>query len=176
MIPSLNLNELMLRKDVVEAVSQGKFHVYAISDIDQGIEILTGVKAGKMLPNGTYEEGSVNYLVDTKLKKFVDTLGVMGNNKVAKLSKENKKQPHPQPSKKRDKDPIVEVVEEKEKKKRKEKKKEEEEEDEKKKLSSRTAAKGEEGEEEGEEKKRKRGRPKKVVAVAAAGNKSALEQ
>ena len=57
----------MLRKDVVEAVSEGKFHIYPVQTIDQGIEILTGVAAGEKKPDGTYPEGTVNFRVNKKL-------------------------------------------------------------------------------------------------------------
>jgi lon-related putative ATP-dependent protease len=68
MIPHLNLGDLMLRKDVVEAVKEKKFHIYPVKTIDQGIEILTGVQAGERLKNGSFKEGSVNDLVDKKLR------------------------------------------------------------------------------------------------------------
>jgi predicted ATP-dependent protease len=68
MIPHQNVEDLMLRKDVVEAVAKNKFHIYPVSTIDQGIEILTGVKAGERKKDGTYDSGSVNYLVDQKLR------------------------------------------------------------------------------------------------------------
>jgi lon-related putative ATP-dependent protease len=68
MIPHLNLGDLMLRKDVVQAVKDGKFHVYPVKTIDQGIEILTGMEAGEMLENGHFKEGSVNDQVDKKLR------------------------------------------------------------------------------------------------------------
>jgi predicted ATP-dependent protease len=67
MIPHQNTGDLMLRKDVVEAVSQGKFHIYPVQTIDQGIEILTGVTAGDKKPDGTYPEGTVNFRVNKKL-------------------------------------------------------------------------------------------------------------
>ena len=69
-IPHQNVEDLMLRQDVVEAVREGKFRIYSIKTIDQGIEILTGVRAGKRKEDGTFEEGSVNYLVDKKLREF----------------------------------------------------------------------------------------------------------
>ena len=68
MIPHLNLGDLMLRKDVVQAVKEGKFRVYPVKTIDQGIEILTGVEAGERLEDGRFKEGSVNDLVDKKLR------------------------------------------------------------------------------------------------------------
>jgi lon-related putative ATP-dependent protease len=70
MIPHLNLGDLMLRKDVVQAVQEGKFHVFPVKTIDQGIEILTGVEAGETLDDGRFKEGSVNDLVDKKLREL----------------------------------------------------------------------------------------------------------
>jgi ATP-dependent Lon protease len=70
MIPHLNLGDLMLRKDVVQAVKEGKFHIYPVQSIDQGIEILTGVEGGERLEDGRFKEGSVNDLVDKKLREL----------------------------------------------------------------------------------------------------------
>jgi lon-related putative ATP-dependent protease len=70
MIPHLNIDDLMLRKDVVEAVREGKFHVYPVKTIDQGIEILTGVEAGERLERGGFKEGTVNGRVDKKLREL----------------------------------------------------------------------------------------------------------
>ena len=74
MIPDSNVKDLMLRKDVVEAVKKGQFHIYAIETIDRGIEILTGKPAGERQPDGSYPEGSINYLVDEKLKALAEGL------------------------------------------------------------------------------------------------------
>jgi lon-related putative ATP-dependent protease len=67
-IPHQNVGDLMLRKDVVAAVQEGKFHVYPVVTIDRGIEILTGMPAGEKNPDGTYPSGTVNGLVDQKLR------------------------------------------------------------------------------------------------------------
>lgn len=72
MIPQQNIKDLMLRKDVVKAVKEGKFSIYTVKTIDQGIEILTGVKAGQRKKDAAYEKDTVNYLVDKKLEEFVD--------------------------------------------------------------------------------------------------------
>jgi len=69
-IPSQNVQNLMLRKDVIEAVSKGKFHIYPVKTIDQGIEILTGVKAGEIQKDGNFEEGTLNHLVDEELQRL----------------------------------------------------------------------------------------------------------
>ncbi len=68
MIPHLNIDDLMLRKDVVEAVRKGQFHIYPVKTIDHGIEILTGMEAGERIQDGGFKEGTVNDLVDKKLR------------------------------------------------------------------------------------------------------------
>jgi lon-related putative ATP-dependent protease len=69
-IPHQNAQNLMLRKDVVEAVEQGKFHIYPVKTIDQGIEILTGAKAGEKKVDGAFEEDTINYVVDQELQRL----------------------------------------------------------------------------------------------------------
>ncbi len=69
-IPKQNVRNLYLDDEIIDAVKKGKFHIYAISTIDEGIEILTGVPAGKKDRNGNFPLGTVNYLVHEKLKKF----------------------------------------------------------------------------------------------------------
>ena len=69
MIPVQNVNNLQLSDDVVEAVKNKQFHIYAISTIEEGIEVLTGVPAGKKDKDGKFPAGTVNYLVYEKLKK-----------------------------------------------------------------------------------------------------------
>jgi len=72
-IPHQNVDDLMLKREVVEAVKEGKFHIYPVKTIDQGIEILAGVKAGERKEEGTFEEDTVNFLVDKQLKAFAQT-------------------------------------------------------------------------------------------------------
>jgi predicted ATP-dependent protease len=74
LIPRANLRNLMLRRDVVEAVEQGKFHIYAVSIIDEGIEILTGVPAGQKDSENHYPPGSVNGLVEKQLEEYSERL------------------------------------------------------------------------------------------------------
>jgi predicted ATP-dependent protease len=69
-IPHQNVTELMLRHDVVDAVKEGKFHIYAIHTIDEGVELLTGKPAGARLKSGRFTPGSLNNLVDRKLAEF----------------------------------------------------------------------------------------------------------
>ncbi|MBX9589802.1 MAG: AAA family ATPase [Hyphomonadaceae bacterium] len=72
LIPKSNVQHLMLREDVVEAVKNGQFAIYAVGTIDEGIEILTGVKAGERGPGGRFAAGTVNRLVEDKLKMFAE--------------------------------------------------------------------------------------------------------
>ena len=69
-IPAQNVRNLHLSDEVIEAVKKGKFHIYAVKTIDEGIEILTGVPAGKKDKNGKFPLGTINYLAQEKLKKF----------------------------------------------------------------------------------------------------------
>ncbi len=69
-IPESNIKDLVLKKEVVEAVKNGKFHIYPINNIEQGIELLTGIPAGKLGKNGKYPASSINGLVMKKLKEY----------------------------------------------------------------------------------------------------------
>ena len=69
-IPHQNVQNLMLRTDVVDAVKEGKFHVYPVKTIDEGIEILTGIEAGQAREDGTFEDGTVHFLVDRELQRL----------------------------------------------------------------------------------------------------------
>ena len=69
-IPKQNVRNLHLSDDIIDSVKHGKFHIYAVKTIDEGIEILTGVPAGKKDRNGDFPNGSINYLALEKLKKF----------------------------------------------------------------------------------------------------------
>jgi predicted ATP-dependent protease len=68
MMPASNVQHLMLRTDVVEAVENGDFHVWAVSTIDEGIEVLTGLPAGERKEEGGWTQGSINDLVDQRLE------------------------------------------------------------------------------------------------------------
>jgi predicted ATP-dependent protease len=74
LIPESNVQNLMLKEEVVEAVRKGKFHIHSVGNIDQGIEILTGVKAGARRPDGSFAEGTINYEVDRTLKAMAEKL------------------------------------------------------------------------------------------------------
>ncbi len=73
-IPYSNVQHLMLDEEVVEAVKQGKFHIYAIGTIDEGIELLTGVKAGKRGRNGAFERNTVHSKVDKRLAAMAEAV------------------------------------------------------------------------------------------------------
>lgn len=73
-IPDSNVQNLMLKEEVVEAVRAGNFHIYPVKTIDQGIEILTGVKGGRRKPDETFEKGSVNYRVNKRLREIAERL------------------------------------------------------------------------------------------------------
>ena len=73
MIPYQNEQHLMLDHEVVDAVKAGKFHIWSIKTIDEGIEILTGVKAGKLGANGKYPKNSVHGIVKQKLMDRIET-------------------------------------------------------------------------------------------------------
>ena len=73
MIPKDNLRNLVLKDELVEAAEGGRFHIYAVSTIDEGIEVLTGVPAGDLQPDGTYPEGTVHQLVEARLQQMAQT-------------------------------------------------------------------------------------------------------
>ncbi len=87
LIPYQNIRNLMLREEVVDAVREGKFHVYSAKTIDEGIEILTGIPAGDRQSSGAYPEGTVNYAVSHQLGKMAERLRSFGEEK-----KDEKKQ------------------------------------------------------------------------------------
>ncbi len=72
LIPAANVRHLMLREDVVEAVRAGQFHVYGVRTIDEGIALLTGKEAGERGPDGTFPEGTANFLVDKRLREMAE--------------------------------------------------------------------------------------------------------
>jgi lon-related putative ATP-dependent protease len=74
MIPESNVQNLMLKEEIVEAVRKGKFHIYSVKTIDEGIEVLTGVKAGERLKDGAFAKETVNYRVDKRLREMAEKL------------------------------------------------------------------------------------------------------
>ncbi len=72
LVPASNVQHLMLRADVIEAVAAGRFHIHPVATIDQGIECLTGVAAGERGPGGAYPPGSINARVERRLAEFAE--------------------------------------------------------------------------------------------------------
>lgn len=81
LMPYQNIKNLNLSDEVIKAVKDGKFHIYAIKTVDEGIELLTGVPAGRKNKNGEYTVGTVNYLVSEKLKKYANSTNKEENQK-----------------------------------------------------------------------------------------------
>ena len=86
-LPESNIANLMLKESVVEAIRLGKFHLWPVRTIDEGIEVLTGVKAGERMPDGSFEPESVNARVDGRLRKMADTLQRFGKEDGQKAEK-----------------------------------------------------------------------------------------
>ncbi len=87
-VPASNVQNLMLREDVIEAIREGVFAVYGVETVDEGIEILTGVPAGERLDDGTFEGGSVNARVEKRLEKMAKAM--------QDFAKEDRKRPRRQ--------------------------------------------------------------------------------
>lgn len=85
LVPIQNVKNLMLKEEVIAAVRDGKFHIWAVATVDEGIEILTGVPAGQRQEDGSWPEGSVNQRVDKRLREMAETLRGYG------VGKENQK-------------------------------------------------------------------------------------
>ncbi len=73
-IPRRNIKNLMLKKDVVDAVDEGKFTIYPIERVEEGLEILTGMPAGEPREDGTYPEGTFNHLVVKRLAEISEAV------------------------------------------------------------------------------------------------------
>jgi ATP-dependent Lon protease len=78
-IPHQNVDDLMLKPEVVEAVAAARFHVYPVKTIDEGIEILTGVTAGEKREDGNYPEDTINFLVDLRLSELAHGMKEFSN-------------------------------------------------------------------------------------------------
>ncbi|HKI12829.1 MAG TPA: AAA family ATPase [Candidatus Acidoferrum sp.] len=74
MIPAANVEDLMLREDVLEAVKGGKFHIWPIGRVEQGVELLTGIRAGQRNGGGGFEKGTVFARVDERLREMAKTM------------------------------------------------------------------------------------------------------
>jgi len=73
LIPESNTSNLMLKKEVIDAVKTGKFHIYSAGTIEEGIEILTGVPAGSSNSDGSFEKDSIFDRADARLREMAET-------------------------------------------------------------------------------------------------------
>jgi lon-related putative ATP-dependent protease len=78
LIPAANVKHLMLRRDVVAACAQGKFHVYPVRTVDEGIELLTGIPAGERDAEGLFPDGTINQRVELKLLMYAEQARAFG--------------------------------------------------------------------------------------------------
>src|SRR5262244_4476854 len=79
MVPAANVKNLMLKEEVVEAVRAGRFHVWAVSHIDQGVELLMDRAAGERAADGTFPEGTVHRLVQDRLREYAEQIREFGS-------------------------------------------------------------------------------------------------
>jgi predicted ATP-dependent protease len=74
MIPASNVEDLMLRDDVLEAVAAGKFHIWPVAKVEEGIEVLTGMMAGDRNGDGTFTRGTVFAQVNERLSRMANRM------------------------------------------------------------------------------------------------------
>ncbi|MBI2322028.1 MAG: AAA family ATPase, partial [Chloroflexi bacterium] len=74
LIPASNVSHLMLKQEVIDAVQAGRFHIYAVGTVDEGIELLTGLPAGARQPDGSYPEGSINGHIAARMREMAQAL------------------------------------------------------------------------------------------------------
>jgi lon-related putative ATP-dependent protease len=86
-IPKRNVKNLMLKKEVIEAVKDGKFSIYPIEMVDEGLEILTSTPVGERGPDGKFPEGTVNYLVEKRLEELARSYKEFGRVKKGEIKK-----------------------------------------------------------------------------------------
>jgi predicted ATP-dependent protease len=94
-IPQINVKNLMLKKEVIDAVKEGKFHVYAVKTVNEALEIMTGIPAGERRTEWTYPEGTVNFLVDKRLKEMSKKLKAEDKGEEKKEKKEENNETAP---------------------------------------------------------------------------------
>ncbi|MBD3288315.1 AAA family ATPase [candidate division KSB1 bacterium] len=87
-IPDSNKKNLMLREEVIKAIEDNKFHVWAITTIDQGIEILTGIPAGERQADGSFPKNTLNEKIESRLKSYEKSLKELSISQIEK-HKEN---------------------------------------------------------------------------------------
>jgi lon-related putative ATP-dependent protease len=99
-IPKANIKNLMLRKEVVQAVKDGKFRIYAVGSADEAIGILTGMPAGERGEDGAWPEGTFNFLVDKRLKDIAKKLKAEEKGEKEKEPEKKKEENNDEPKKK----------------------------------------------------------------------------
>jgi len=87
-IPHQNVDDLMLPEEIVEAARRKKFAIWSVKTVDEGLAVLTGMPAGERLPSGEYPEGTINHLVDKRLREMATALRKFGKSKTAKEQEE----------------------------------------------------------------------------------------
>ncbi len=97
-IPELNVKNLMLKKEVVDAVKEGKFRIYAVKTVNEALEILTGLPAGERQVDWTWPQGSINFLVDKRLKEMSKKLKADDKGEEKKEKKEENNEAAPKKS------------------------------------------------------------------------------
>jgi lon-related putative ATP-dependent protease len=98
MIPSKNVRNLMLEQEIVDAVKEGKFNIWPVSTIEEGIAILTGMEAGELQEDGTYPEGTLFRKVDERLQKISEIVREYGKDSENGKRKEKEDEPAGCPS------------------------------------------------------------------------------
>ncbi len=78
MIPQKNIGNLMLDQEVVDAVAEGKFNIWPVSTVEEGLKILTGIDAGSVKEDGTFPEGTIYGKVDARLKEISEIVRKFG--------------------------------------------------------------------------------------------------
>jgi len=99
-IPKVNVRNLMLKKEVVQAVQDGKFRVYAVAAVDEAVAILTGMPAGERGADGAWPEGTFNFLVDKRLREIAKKLKAEEKGEKEKEPEKKKEENNDEPLKK----------------------------------------------------------------------------
>ncbi|MES0341273.1 MAG: ATP-binding protein [Candidatus Humimicrobiaceae bacterium] len=81
LIPHSNIKNLMLKDEVIKEVEAGNFSIYGIKTIDEGIEVLTGIKAGKRGKTGKFPKDTINFLIDERIKDFTEKFNALSAKK-----------------------------------------------------------------------------------------------
>ncbi|MFQ5894363.1 MAG: Lon protease family protein [Nitrospinota bacterium] len=97
LIPHQNVKNLMLKEEVVEAVAEGRFHIYSVRTVDEGVEILTGVPAGERGPDGEFPPESVHGRVEARLREFFEELQRIARRRGREREEEREEEEVPEP-------------------------------------------------------------------------------